>query len=523
VGEPPLEEAGRLLLSNRQQLTAAATDLLGRSWADLRRQARATTLGLARDYLHRAGEPVPPFADASVIMAGHQPELFHPGVWVKHFALNALARQHGAAPLNLVVDNDTAKVVALRLPDLRPDGSARVVSVPFDQWKGEVPFEERAVFDEELFASLPERARTITSRWPFDPLLPTFWAEVLRQVGRTPLLGERFAGARRTFERRWGCHNLEVPLSLVCRSEPFAWFVCHLLSNLERFHAVYNACVRDYRRLYHIRSRNHPVPELAAEGGWLEVPLWAWHADRPQRGRLLVRAGDRGLELRIGDERGPVLPLPTAGHPAAAVAAWQALEGQGIKVRCRALTNTLYARLFVADLFIHGIGGGKYDELTDEIVRRFYGLEPPGYLVLSATLLLPFGVAPASGEERRRLAQQLRDLHWNPQRHLDGAVRTDAAVRGLTAEKDAWIARRPETHGGRRERFQQLQELTARLREHVAGDEGALRRGLEDIDREMETSEVLLRRDYAFCLYPEAQLRAFCDRFLSSTLATVSP
>ena len=61
-----------------------------------------------------------------------------------------------------------------------------------------------------------------------------------------------------------------------------------------------------------------------------------------------------------------------------------------VRIRSRALTTTLYARLFLADLFIHGIGGGKYDQLTNEIAQKFYGAELPDYLVLSATLLLPF-------------------------------------------------------------------------------------------------------------------------------------
>jgi hypothetical protein len=522
VAEPPLAQAGQLLVANRQRLASAGPDLMGRPWAELRRDARAATVALAREYLRRSGEPVPSFPDGSLVMAGHQPELFHPGVWAKNFALHTVAREHEAAALNLVVDNDTAKATALHLPDGHEDDGAQVVSVPFDQWKGEVPYEERRVFDEALFASLPERARPITSRWRFEPMLAGFWAEVLRQAGRTPLLGERFAAARRTFERGWGCHNLEVPLSLICRSEPFAWFVCHLLADLERFHAVYNACVRDYRRLYHIRSRNHPVPELAAQDGWLEVPLWAWHADRPQRARLFARPSASGLELRIGEERGPMLPWPASGDPVAAVAAWQGLDRQGIKVRCRALTNTLYARYFLADLFIHGIGGGKYDELTDEIARRFYGVELPGFLVLSATLLLPFGARPTAAEERRRLSQHLRDLHWNPQRHLDGAAATDPVLRGLTADKDIWIARRPETHAGRRERFHRLHELTARLRCYVADDADALRRELERRDREWRSAEVLRRRDYPFCAYPAAQLYAFCRRFLAGSLATVA-
>ena len=73
-------------------------------------------------------------------------------------------------------------------------------------------------------------------------------------------------------------------------------------------------------------------------------------------------------------------------------------ERQGQKVRSRALTNTLFARLFLADLFVHGIGGGKYDELTDDIIRRFYGCEPPAFLVLSATRLLPLPAVPVGGQ-----------------------------------------------------------------------------------------------------------------------------
>ena len=46
------------------------------------------------------------------------------------------------------------------------------------------------------------------------------------------------------------------------------------------------------------------------------------------------------LELRAGEDR-----LRLSAKPQAAVKEWQALQGQGIKVRTRALTTTLYARL----------------------------------------------------------------------------------------------------------------------------------------------------------------------------------
>ena len=60
------------------------------------------------------------------LVAGHQPELFHPGVWFKNFALHRLAHQHGALPINLVVDTDTAKPATLARTG-RGEAGARAV------------------------------------------------------------------------------------------------------------------------------------------------------------------------------------------------------------------------------------------------------------------------------------------------------------------------------------------------------------------------------------------------------------
>ena len=58
----------------------------------------------------------------------------------------------------------------------------------------------------------------------------------------------------------------------------------------------------------------------------------------------------------------------------------------------------MFARYLLGDLFIHGIGGAKYDELGDAIAGEFFGIEPPSYLTLSMTLWLDLGTDPASPE-----------------------------------------------------------------------------------------------------------------------------
>jgi hypothetical protein len=526
LAEPPLAEVGPLLAANRECLAAlaGAPGPLGRPWDDLRRLARCEAVAAARDYLARGGEPVPEAATAGpLLLAGHQPELFHPGVWVKNFALGGLARAHGLTPVNLVVDNDTLKHTAVRVPVPAPAGPddlpapPRLRSVPFDRWAGEVPFEERTVAEPALFAGFADRVADALRGWDFEPLLPGFWAEVRRQAERTPLVGECLVRARRGLERAWGCHNLEVPLSALCRTEGFAWFACHLLAELPRFHSVHNAALREYRRRNGLRGKNHPVPDLAAEGDWLEAPFWVWRAGQRRRRRLFARVRAGGVELRAEGEAWPRLPAPRRDDGAAAVAAWAELEGRGYKVRSRALTTTLFARLFLADLFVHGIGGGKYDEITDELVRRFYGGEPPDFLVLSATLWLPVAHEPAAEllDHRRRLARERRDLRWNPQRHLDELVLRDPSLRHAAEERARWVARRPDAAAGRRLRFETLRSLTEVLRRPLQARERRVGQELCRCDRRLAAATVLERRDYSFCLYPAATLRPFLTQFLA--------
>jgi hypothetical protein len=503
VAEPPLAGAGALARANATSLDNSSLTILGRRWRDFMYDARTALRNAAVAYLKEVDEVSTYWKVGCFVMAGHQPELFHPGVWVKNFALTGVARQIGAVPFNLVVDNDAVKSTAIHFPAANAEPYR--ASEPFDAPAAGEPYEERPVRDEALFASLPERVK---ADWPYRPLLGEFWADAMRAGRRTALLGDRFAAARRAVERRWGCLNLEVPVSAVCQTEPYAYFACDLLLNLPRFHVAYNDSVHDYRKRYGLVSTSHPVPDLAREGEWLEAPFWAWRAGTARRGRLMARLTPEGVALRVGDEPWPRLPR----EPAAMVRTYLDLAKRGLKVRSRALTNTTYARLFLCDLFIHGIGGGKYDEVTDAIIRRYYGVEPPAYLVLSATLLLPLRRHAAG--DCRRLHHEARDLYYNPQRHL-GGQRHSFLEAALVARKEALIREEPADRRGRRERFRQIREVSERLRAAVDGKLAATRRAADECEAAARANAILMRRDYPFVLYPESTLRPFCERFLA--------
>jgi hypothetical protein len=213
------------------------------------------------------------------------------------------------------------------------------------------------------------------------------------------------------------------------------------------------------------------------------------------------------LQIRAGEETWPNLPAPAHRD---FVQAWLDLAAGGWKVRSRALTTTLFARLLLADLFLHGIGGGKYDELTDELMRHFFRVEPPTFLVLSGTLWLPLPDFPVEQIDRRRLLQRLRELQYNPERHL--SAEQSASLAELIGQKQQWIRQQPADETGRRGRFYSLRALNERLFAPLASEAERARQELRQANEQLKANAVLRRRDYSFCLYPEALLRPFCTR-----------
>ncbi len=501
---PPLAEADRLFAAGSASFRSSRTNLLGRSLADLRALARTETLAAARQVHAELDLPSPSTAAPSPLIAtGHQPDLFHPGVWIKHFAASRLARVHEGCSLSVIIDGDVAKTSAIRVP-VRRGESLQIIRVPFDRWNGAIVFEERPVLDEALFAGFANEVQIALRGSGWEPILPRFWAEAIQLRARTPLLGLRIAGARRRWEESWNCHNWEVPMSRLCRTEAFAWFACHLLAELPRFREAHNRRLAAFRAGNRIRDPSRPMPDLIQQGGWLAAPFWVRPPGQHRRERVFVRPS--GGELELWNSAGLFGRLPAA-NPEAMVQAWRAFEDHGYKLRTRALTTTLFLRLFVADLFIHGIGGAIYDAVTDGLIQDFYGPSTaPPFLTLSATLRLPLTMPKPPTPPLGVIARRLRDLHFNPDRHLPAEARAIPEVEILIQAKRDLVARAPTGKEAKRTRFNQLRQLNERLRHYAASELVAVETELRRAELIAGTGPIVRDREYAFCLYPEEKL-----------------
>jgi hypothetical protein len=543
LAEPPLDRVDDLIRQNQLALGQWRYDFQGRSSAQVRAMTRAAVHAAAGQFTAPTSAQPATSAQSSIldqlsvasgpqpstparrdseapdarpyILSGHQPELFHPGVWIKNLAGHWLARRAGGVSLHLIVDNDTVKRTTVRVPT----GSLTepsIVHVPLDRWQGEIPYEQYEVADEAVFASFGQRVAEAVRTLGIEPLARPFWPLAVESARSTGRLGERLALARRRQEQRWGCRNRELPVSRLCQTEGFYWFACRVLAQLGPFREQYNRALAEYRRRNKIRSHNHPVPPLERDGDWLEAPFWIWSDRDPRRRRLFAQPRGRELILTDRHEWTCTLPLSPDREACCAVELLAGLPGRGIKIRTRALTTTIFTRLFLADLFIHGLGGARYDELSDEIIRHFFGLEPPRFLALTATLHVPIRVQQATAEQARQLQRRLRDLEYNPDRHL-GTAANDEAAR-LVEQKWEAIRTEPTSRLQRRNRFERIRQLNQSLAECVAPAQAAVAGELARVDDLLRANAILENREWAFCVYPEASLHGLFRPFLGEAV-----
>ncbi|MFT5322482.1 MAG: hypothetical protein ACI8P0_000317 [Planctomycetaceae bacterium] len=506
---------------------SASCEILGRSLTAFRAAARAEVIAAASEWTSQLlGRDIAAESNVPLIMTGHQPELFHPGVFAKNIATSQLA-SHGGVGLNLVVDNDLMASTRIRVP-IGDRGNPGISAIEFDASRAPLPWEEARVADMSLLESFADRAAAAMLPWKIDPLVTECWPKVVDNARKgfdkdqQASLAECLTAGRASLERKLGLGNLELPISQLCETNAFRSFAAHILLRAEQFCRTYNQVLSEYRQVNRIRSSSHPVPELAVQNGWCETPFWIWRADDPRRGRLFVRQAGETLELATAPESASIvhsLTLQPDASSEEATAALQQLSDAGLRLRTRALTTTLFSRLCLCDLFVHGIGGAKYDAMTDRIASRFFGVKLPDYLTLSATAWLPIGEPhSATPSDVSRLRQQLRELQQNPQRHLGSEITTEDQM--LMAEKVSLIDQQnttdmsvsPAANSLRgHERYRRFPEINRQLAGLTEHQQKLIREELSQIEQRLSANQVLTSREFSFCLYPAESIQTMIN------------
>ncbi|MBL8878893.1 MAG: hypothetical protein JNG88_07215 [Phycisphaerales bacterium] len=349
------------------------------------------------------------------IVTGHQVEFYHAGVFAKVVAAHHLAERSGGSALFVGVDSDTPKTARLTTTRIS-HGAAQRVEVLIPGVDMDVSMEAQEALPREQWLEFFARVADLS---------PDYESSGLRAFADGWLGGaaERVAISAAMSRGHEGLQDAlgvkptpHVPVSRLCTTPAFSAFFEQIAMNAARFAKNYNAAQTAYRARHRVRSDQRPVPPLVVDCDQVELPFW------------MIDGAGRRKRLSLDRARG----LRVEGV-SADISIQNALRGiqEGThRIRPRALTLTLFLRLFVADAFIHGIGGAKYDEITDELSREFFGAAAAPIACVSATLSL-FGEQQALVPDELAAARlAVRDLRHNPERYVKGIDE------GLIAERD---------------------------------------------------------------------------------------
>ncbi len=494
--EPGFDSFGPMIESNMAQSTGCDVTICGVAFNEYRRMVREA-LGLS--------------ADRPIIAHGHQPEFYHCGVWAKGIVCQRLADDLGGEAVDVLIDHDTVKRRHLQVP-YAVSGRVRVAHVPIEEKQTAAYFDELPAWDEAdcaRFGREVAEANEAASRSSVMAILldgfrraraPRDWVS---QIGfATQAVGQSFGIAPRRVragEIDYGC------------------FLADLLADARRFATSYNKALKAYRREFGIMGTRHPIPDLHIDAGQVELPIWI-SDDSGIRHRLHVRDQEDCLQILAGEQ-------VIESYAAADWQTWSKAETRlleltsAYRIRPRALSFTIWARLFLSDFFIHGIGGAKYDRIADGIIRDYFGIDPPEFCCVSATLWLEFPRYDVGREDMLRVRHQLRDTHWNPQRNAVDAEATReliSARENLVNESLRLRRETPRDHGTRMDTFQKIRSINQRLAAYCEGQIIDNRERHSTLEWQLKSNQAANSREYFYGLLSREQLAGLQARLLES-------
>jgi hypothetical protein len=443
-----------------------------------------------------------------LIGTGHQVELHHPGVWVKNILINLLAEKTQGSAFHVAIDTDSPKHLALRWPSPARQNSPQAgipgegVNVPIT----DDPHVTKAAWTGLLEPPTPAHLRQIQlslenaeATWGFAPEL----ADILLSLRRLSLeslnLPSALANAMHELDWSLGLRHHLLVSSPLWTCEPHLVFAHDLIARADQVASHYNAALQSYRDEHHITTHSRPMPDLLTSDEAVEIPFWLDDLHTGKRVRPSVFRSDRGwiLELVSGDE---FVFDPTLAPDEASSRLDKWLMQTRHRITPRAMTNMLFLRLLLVDQFIHGIGGGRYDQVTDRFIASFYQMQPPKFGVTTATMYFPAAIG------RQRVCV--------PCVRQEGHRLKHAILGERKRELVAQIAALPRRSAQRASSFYEMHRELSR----AASENPALQRWqtkLQQTQEQEKQDETLFDRELFYALQPRERLQRMIERYRS--------
>lgn len=445
--------------------------------------------------------------ESFIFVAGHQPELFHPGAWIKNFLINKSAADKNIIGINFWVDTDEVFKDYIETPYFKKRLNKTKIFFNLNH-------------QSKVYHKLPPPSKKFWNSFKKQVLskIKTLQLPALRDnfcqyhkiatelIGKVSNLSEFIALSRRYYEKQENksLNYLELPLSEVIKSKSFFNFFLDIVNKSKNFFEIYNKTLDEYRKRHKIRSLSQPFPNLRKFHNLLELPFWVI-TSASRRESLWVNPADKTCWC----ENKKILTLG-----ATAEKDYKKLLESKYNFSFKAVTLTIFMRLFISDLFLHGVGGAKYDIVTDQIIQRFYNIQPPKFAMSSLTLYLPFDINfdinSHNFAEKSNLEKQLWLIKHNPQKLFSlENLETKPEIKNLLIQKEKLLVKMQTVSVEEKKSLaQNIKQINLKLEKELKPKELEIENKIHTLSEKTSEYTVATFREYPFCFFSPDEIRS---------------
>lgn len=421
------------------------------------------------------GDPV----TMPIVMTGHQPVIFHPGLAFKYQIAERVAAENQAIGISVSIDTDRGDCGQFTFPkrspsrQTSPESSPVVDEFPISREVQTVAKSHnlyahgRLQTAAEIEATATLVLENLKNLRP--PVSTRLTADVFASYERLAATKCSSAEANTILRSQYGIGGrlLEIPLSAIASFPEALTLTADILKQSDRFAKVYNSALHRFREEHGIRNAANPFPDLKVSDDLCELPFWV--VDHENRVRHVLEVQHDGDVTRL-IANGETIDSFTGSISSDAL---EPMLLQNIQLVPRGALITAFLRLLFSDLFVHGVGGARYDQFTDELIRTWWNCEPPPFTLATASRFA-FPHQKQQIERIQSLKVNMRDMQFNPQRHFDQDIfpaELEAKLKALSEEKLQLVAQLKEakSKGESAGQFgKQIQNITEQIKSEVA-------------------------------------------------------
>ncbi len=317
-----------------------------------------------------------------IIMTGHQPIIYYPGIFTKLIVANKIAELVKGKAYYIVLDTDT------QLIDWK---FIFVENNNYFQKKQILNSPKEILLKQKLSHSKKQQLIKTLKEWKlylyhlFEPDMVPQIQNTIEEIihilnHRDFLISELSVEINKLLMQKLKIHIEPIYVSELAKTESFKKILNIIINKYDLFYKIYNKKLIQFREINKIKNPAIPFPNLNKN----ELPFW--------KSNGIIRE-----PLFINDDLNKISYI----FP-------------------KAISLSICIRIFLSDLMIHGTGGGFYDLVTEEIIKEFFEEDPSPYMVATSTLYLKAKASiPLKYDTPSQLIEKLRKWRFNPELYLN--------------------------------------------------------------------------------------------------------